>query len=70
MIMGFGMPLIAVQVTTGYFLEGINRVRPGMIIILIVNVANIYLNDILINGRMGFLQWEPRARHGQPILYA
>ena len=25
-----------------------------MIIILIVNVANIYLNDILINGRMGF----------------
>ena len=54
MIMGLGMPLIAVQVTTGYFLEGINRVRPGMIIILIVNVANIYLNDILINGRMGF----------------
>jgi Na+-driven multidrug efflux pump len=25
-----------------------------MVIILIVNVANIYLNDILINGRMGF----------------
>ena len=54
LIMGFGMPLIALQITTGYFLEGINRVRPGMVIILIVNVANIYLNDILINGRMGF----------------
>lgn len=53
-IMGLGMPLIALQITTGYFLEGINRVRPGMVIILIVNVANIYLNDILINGRMGF----------------
>jgi MATE family multidrug resistance protein len=54
LIMGLGMPLIALQITTGYFLEGINRVRPGMVIILIVNVANIYLNDILINGRMGF----------------
>jgi MATE family multidrug resistance protein len=52
--MGLGMPLIALQITTGYFLEGINRVRPGMVIILIVNIANIYLNDILINGRMGF----------------
>jgi MATE family multidrug resistance protein len=54
MIIGLGMPLIALQITTGYFLEGINRVRPGMIIILIVNVANVFLNDILINGRMGF----------------
>lgn len=53
-IMGLGLPLATLHITTGFFLEGINKMRSGMVIMLTANVMNIFLNDILINGHFGF----------------
>ncbi|MGC6511174.1 MAG: MATE family efflux transporter [Parvibaculales bacterium] len=53
MIFGLGLPLAMLSITTGFFLESIGRVKPGMIIILIANVLNFFLNSIFINGGMG-----------------
>ena len=52
MIFGLGLPLAMLSITTGFFLESIGRVKPGMIIILLANVLN-FLNSIFINGGMG-----------------
>lgn len=50
-----GMALIPtmIYVTTGFFLEGLARPAPGMIIILCANLLNILLNWLLIFGNAG-----------------
>mgnify|MGYP000681094381 CR=1 FL=1 len=53
LIFGLGLPIAVLSITTGFFLESINKVKPGMIIIIFANILNIFLNSIFINGGMG-----------------
>ncbi|MBC6440161.1 MAG: MATE family efflux transporter [Rhodospirillales bacterium] len=50
----WGMPAIYLFTAASMFLEGIGRVKPGMIIMLLANVANAGLNWVLIYGHLGF----------------
>ena len=54
MALGFGMPAILLYVATSFFLEGIGRPVPGMVIIIGANVLNVILNWLLIFGHGGF----------------
>ena len=52
--LGFGMPAMLLYVATSFFLEGIGRPVPGMMIIIGANVLNVVLNWLLIFGHGGF----------------
>ena len=52
--LGFGMPAMLLYVATSFFLEGIGRPVPGMVIIIVANVLNVVLNWLLIFGHGGF----------------
>jgi len=49
----WGMPPILIYVATTAFLEGVQRPRPGMIVMLGANLLNIGLNWIFIYGHAG-----------------
>jgi MATE family multidrug resistance protein len=49
----WGMPGILLFLATTFFLEGISRPVPGMVIALSVNVLNVALNWLLIEGNWG-----------------
>lgn len=49
----WGMPGILLFLATAFFLEGISRPVPGMVIALSVNVLNVALNWLLIEGNWG-----------------
>ena len=54
-IYGYGMPLGGlVFVTSQYFLEGIKRPVPAMVLMLTANILNVGLNWIFIYGHFGF----------------
>lgn len=53
-IAGLSLPLAAVHMTTGFFLEGIRNPRPGMLIMIIANIINIFANYFLVYGVYGF----------------
>jgi MATE family multidrug resistance protein len=54
-IYGYGMPLGGlVFVTCQYFLEGIKRPLPAMLLMLVANVINVAFNWVLIFGHLGF----------------
>lgn len=54
-IYGYGMPLGGlVYVTCQYFLEGIKRPVPAMLLMLAANLVNVGLNWVLIFGHWGF----------------
>ncbi|MDA0823377.1 MAG: MATE family efflux transporter, partial [Proteobacteria bacterium] len=54
-IYGYGMPLGGlIYVTSQYFLEGIKRPIPAMLLMLVANVINVGLNWVLIFGHLGF----------------
>ncbi len=61
LILGLSLPLVVLNITTSFFLESINKVKPGMVIMIIANVLNVLLNNILINGGMGI---EPMGAQG------
>ena len=50
----WGMPAIFLFTAASMFLEGIGRVKPGMVVMLVANVANAGLNWVLIHGHLGF----------------
>ena len=52
--LGFGLPGVLLYVATSFFLEGIGRPVPGMVIVIGANVLNIGLNWLLIFGHGGF----------------
>jgi len=52
-IAAFALPLTLVHSSSAFFLEGLARPIPGMIVILAANVLNILLNRILIFGVSG-----------------
>lgn len=51
-----GMPGILFYVATSYFLEGVGRPRPGMVVMILANVVNLGLNYLLVFGHHGFPQ--------------
>jgi len=51
--LGFGLPAMLLYVATSFFLEGIGRPVPGMVIIIAANVLNVVLNWFLIFGHGG-----------------
>ena len=52
--LGLGLPGMLLYVATSFFLEGIGRPLPGMIIIIGANLANVVLNWFLVFGHGGF----------------
>lgn len=52
--LGYGMPAVLIFVTCSFFLEGLSRPLPGMLIMLAANVLNFGLNWLLIYGNAGF----------------
>ena len=51
--LGYGFPAMLLYVATTFFLEGIGRPVPGMVIIIGANVLNVLLNWLLIFGHGG-----------------
>ena len=52
--LGLGLPGMLMYVATSFFLEGLGRPVPGMIIIIGANVLNVALNWLLVFGHGGF----------------
>ena len=52
-LFGPGMPAMLMYVATSFFLEGIGRPKPGMVISLSANLVNAALNWALIFGHLG-----------------
>lgn len=50
----WGMPGVFLFTSCSMFLEGIGRTKPGMVVMIIANFANIFLNWVLIYGNLGF----------------
>ena len=53
-MLGLGLPAMLLYVATSFFLEGIGRPVPGMVIIIGANVVNVALNWLLVFGHGGF----------------
>ena len=53
-IFAWGLPGMFLYTATVFFLEGINRPVPGMLIMVAANVLNFFLNWLLIFGHGGF----------------
>jgi MatE len=60
-----GMPAILLFAATTFFLEGIGRSTPGMVVMAIANVVNFGLNYALM-----FQPWQRPARRSRPQLRA
>ena len=53
-VLSIGIPMVALMLSSQFFLEGINRPLPGMVLMLIANILNIFLNWTLVWGHLGF----------------
>ncbi len=53
LILALGAPFLMVHIACLYFLEGIRRPVPGMMIMLFANLLNIALNWIFVFGNLG-----------------
>jgi len=52
-IIGVGLPAFMLLLTTAFFLESIKRPLPWMIVMIIANVANVFLNWVFVYGNLG-----------------
>lgn len=52
--LGYGMPAVLIFVACSFYLEGLSRPLPGMLIMLAANILNFGLNWLLIYGHGGF----------------
>jgi len=52
-VIAIGMPAAALFLTCSYFLEGLKRPLPGMIVMLVANIINALLDWILVFGQFG-----------------
>lgn len=50
MVLGLAMPFVLITVAGGYFLEGIKRPLPGMVLMIAANLLNILANWLLVFG--------------------
>ncbi len=53
-VLGLGAPGMMLFITTGFFLEGIKRPLPGMVVMILGNLANGLLAWMLVWGHGGF----------------
>ncbi len=53
-IYGYGMPMGIVYISSMYFLEGIKRTLPGVVLMVGANILNVFVNWMLIYGNLGF----------------
>ncbi|MFD1624485.1 MATE family efflux transporter [Azospirillum griseum] len=53
-VLGLGAPGMMLYITTGFFLEGIKRPMPGMVAMVLGNLANALLAWMLVWGQGGF----------------
>ena len=49
----WGMPAIFLSVATWMFLEAIQRPLPGLVVIIVANIANLFLNWMFVFGNLG-----------------
>ncbi|WP_417810511.1 MATE family efflux transporter [Thalassospira alkalitolerans] len=54
MILSIGMPAAMIYITCAFFLEGLQRPLPGMIMMISANVINLALDYTLVYGAFGF----------------
>ena len=55
-ILGLTLPFVALQMTTGFFLEGIHKPVPVLLATFIANILNIFFNALFIYGSFGMPQ--------------
>lgn len=53
-VLSFGILMVGPMLASQFFLEGINRPLPGMILMFVANILNVGLNWMLVYGHMGF----------------
>lgn len=63
-VFGWGLPGMFLYSTTVFFLEGINRPLPGMVVMIAANFLNVFLNWLMIYGHWGF---SPMGAEGAAI---
>jgi len=52
-VTGYGMPAFLVFLASAFFLDGIRRPAPAMLLMIVANILNLFLNWLLISGNMG-----------------
>ena len=52
-LIGIGLPAYLLTISSSFFLEGIKRPKPVMVMVFISNVLNLFLNWVLIYGNLG-----------------
>jgi multidrug resistance protein, MATE family len=53
-VLGLGIPPVLIYLTTTFFLEGMKRPLPGMLVMIGANFLNVFLNWVLVYGNLGF----------------
>lgn len=53
LVFGLALPPALVGIATTFFLEGIRRPLPGMIVAVLANLLNVFLNWVLVWGNLG-----------------
>jgi MATE family multidrug resistance protein len=53
LVFGLALPSALVAIATTFFLEGIRRPLPGMVVTILANLLNIFLNWVLVWGHLG-----------------
>ena len=54
LVIGLGLPPVLLYLATTFFLEGIKRPLPGMLMMIAANGVNVFLNWVFIYGHLGF----------------
>lgn len=52
-VVGLSLPPMLIFVTSSYFLEGLRRPKPAMLMMVAANVVNVFLNWIFVYGNLG-----------------
>ncbi len=51
---GYGLPAHLVFLASAFFLDGIRRPKPAMMLMIFANLLNVFLNWVFIYGNLGF----------------
>ncbi len=54
LILGYSIPFMLIFITSAFFLEGLKRPKPGMYLMIVANIINIFLNWVLVFGNLDF----------------
>jgi len=53
-ITGYGLPAHLIFLASAFFLDGIRRPKPAMVLMIVANILNVFLNWAFIYGEFGF----------------